>query len=117
MKAQGIDMRTLPYHSKLNTGAFAAKYAATFISVILLFFAWNVFADVKSDKFAAGLITNYLPQVMFPLIYFAYKLIKKTRIIGVDEMDFVSGIAEIEADEEVELEPETRWKRFLSWLF
>lgn len=110
-------MRTLPYHSVLNTGAFAAWYAASAITLILIFFAWNVFANTHTDKFAAGLITNYLPQVAFPIIYLAYKFIKKTKIVKVHEMDFTSGIAEIEADEEEEVEETSRWKRFLSWIF
>jgi amino acid transporter len=42
MKAQGFDRTSLPYYSKLNNGCFAAYYAITFISIILLFFAWNV---------------------------------------------------------------------------
>ena len=117
MKAQGIDMRTLPYHSVLNTNAYAAKYAATFISLILIFFAWNVFTNTKSDKFAAGLITNYMPQAVFPLIYLAYKFIKKTKIVRVQDMDFFSGVAEIEADEEPEKEETSRGKRILGWIF
>jgi amino acid transporter len=117
MKAQGIDRSTLPYHSKLNNGAFAAKYALTFITIILFFFAWNVFQDTKSKAFAANLLTNYLPQALFPMVYFGYKLIKKTSIIKTHEMDFVSGVDEIEAEEEEEVEPQGWFKKALSWVF
>ncbi len=58
MKAQGIDRATLPYKSFMNKGAAAAWFAIVMISIILFFFAWNVF--YKSSFVPADFITNYL---------------------------------------------------------
>lgn len=46
----------------------------------------------------ATFVTNYLPFVLFPILYVSAKLWTRQPIVRADEMDFVSGIAEIEAD-------------------
>jgi yeast amino acid transporter len=47
-----------------------------------------------SDTF----VTNYLPLVLFPILYLGAKFATKTPVIKPLEMDFVTGIDEIEAD-------------------
>jgi len=46
----------------------------------------------------ATFVTNYLPFVLFPIFYTSAKLWTRRPIVKPEEMDFVSGIAEIEAD-------------------
>ncbi|OCF42818.1 hypothetical protein I317_03295 [Kwoniella heveanensis CBS 569] len=94
MKAQGFDRKALPYHHPL--AYFGAWFALISFAVIILFSGWTVFRDTKNfDR--ATFITNYLPAVFFPLLYFGYKIYRRTKIIHPQDVDLVSGLAEIEA--------------------
>lgn len=43
-------------------------------------------------------MTNYLPLGLFPVLYIGAKLYLRKPIVKTHEMDFVTDIAEIEAD-------------------
>ena len=62
MKAQGIDRKTLPYHSILNHNAIGAKVALGFISIFLLFSGWTSFHGAFDS---AGFFTNYCELLRF----------------------------------------------------
>nr|XP_019044417.1 hypothetical protein I302_07701 [Kwoniella bestiolae CBS 10118]OCF23347.1 hypothetical protein I302_07701 [Kwoniella bestiolae CBS 10118] len=94
MKAQGFDRSTLPYKNPL--ALFGAWFALFSFAIIILFSGWTVFRDV--DNFdRATFITNYLPAVFFPALYFGYKIYGKTKIIPATEVDLITDLAEIEA--------------------
>lgn len=101
LKAQGIDRRTLPYWSYANKGQFASYYAITLISIILFFSSYSVFLNVngKSNWDAPTFVTNYLPVFLFPVLWIGWKFFKKTHFVRPHEMDFFSGIEQIEAEE------------------
>jgi len=42
-------------------------------------------------------VTNYMPVIIFPVLYGVVKVITRISIVKLSEMDFVSGIAEVEA--------------------
>lgn len=53
------------------------------------------------------------------VIYAGWKIVKRTRFIKPEDMDFVTGIAEVEAHEAT-LEykaPVSRYERFMDWLW
>ncbi|WVF69298.1 hypothetical protein IAT40_004074 [Kwoniella sp. CBS 6097] len=105
LRDQGIAKSSLPYSNFLNKRAFAAKYAIVMITIILFFSAWSVFLHGKWDT--ATFITNYLPLWLFPIFFFTYKFIKKTRWIKSTEMDFVSDLDVVEAESYEEAPPKT----------
>jgi amino acid transporter len=113
MKAQGIDRSTLPYKSIFNHNAIAAWYSIILISIILFFSSYNVFLTVggKSQWDFPTFITNYLPLFLFPITWGGYKLFKKTKWIRPAEMDFFSGLEEIEADCYDEPPPKNLWEK------
>ena len=43
-------------------------------------------------------VTNYLPLALFPILYSAVKFLTKVPLIPAHEMDFKTGLDEIEAD-------------------
>ena len=65
-------------------------------------------------------VTNYLPLVAFPVVYFTARLYFKSPLISPKDMDFVTGIAEIEADDEIEEPPKNRieaaWRNIVSYI-
>lgn len=95
-KEQGIDRKSLPYWGYINAGAFGAWYALILISIVLFFSGYTVF--LSGEWSPADFITNYLPVWLFPCLWAGYKLIKRTHFIRPHEMDFVSGLEEIEAE-------------------
>ncbi|KAJ3479841.1 hypothetical protein NLI96_g8777 [Meripilus lineatus] len=93
-KVQGYDRSKLPYASKLQP--FAAWYAMIACLVICFFSGWQVFLRDSWDT--ANFVTNYLPLALFPVLYIGAKLWRRTPVVKPADMDFVSGLAEIEAD-------------------
>ncbi|CAD6582799.1 MAG: hypothetical protein TREMPRED_003391, partial [Tremellales sp. Tagirdzhanova-0007] len=95
LKAQGISRSSLPWTSRFNTGAAAAWYSAVWIVVILFFSGFNVFLDDSWD--VGTFVTDYLPIWLFPVLWVGWKLVKRTHFMRADEMDFLSGLEEVEA--------------------
>lgn len=90
---QGHNTLELPYSSRLQP--FAAWWAVCASLVTLLFSAWEVF--LRDNWSAATFMTNYLPMMLFPVLYGIAKVVKRVPLIKPSEMDFHSDIAEIEA--------------------
>jgi amino acid transporter len=88
LKAQGIDPKSLPWHSKLQP--YAAYYGIVWVLLIILFADWQVFLKGNWDH--AAFITNYFPIPVFICLFFGYKFWYKTKWIPASEMDFVTGI-------------------------
>ncbi|KAG9106465.1 hypothetical protein FRC07_008817 [Ceratobasidium sp. 392] len=112
LKAQGFDRSTLPYASKLQP--YAAWYALFACLIICIFSGWNVF--LKGNWDVATFVTNYIPLILFPILYIGAKFYYRQPMPTPAEMDFVSGIAEIEADTFDEPPPKNAWEKFWAWL-
>jgi len=112
MKAQGIDRTSLPFYSSLQP--FAAWYALVVILLVCITSGWQVFlrGNWKTDTF----ITNYLPLILFPIMYFGARFYYKTAPVKSHDMDFVSGVAEIEADSYDEPPPRNKAEAIWAWL-
>lgn len=60
------------------------------------FSGWGVF--LKDSWDTASFVTNYLPLILFPILYVGAKLWKRTPMHRPEDMDFITGLKEIEAD-------------------
>ncbi|KIK04264.1 hypothetical protein K443DRAFT_424867 [Laccaria amethystina LaAM-08-1] len=112
MKAQGIDRTRLPFYSNLQP--FAAWYSMVACLLISFLSGWTVF--LKGHWATDTFITNYFPLVMFPIMYLGAKFFYKQPIAKPHEMDFVTNIAEIEAETYDEQPPRNRAEAFWQWL-
>jgi len=112
MKAQGYDRSKLPYASKLQP--YAAWYAMVMCLLVCFFSGWKVF--LKGNWVVATFVTNYLPFVLFPILYTGAKLWTRQPVIKPADMDFVTGIAEIEADSYDEPPPRNKFEAAWQWL-
>ena len=61
-------------------------------------------------------MTNYLPLVLFPILYFGSRFWRRTRFINPEDMDFKSGLAEVEAASYDEPPPRNFAEKFWGWL-
>ncbi|KAI0004296.1 amino acid permease [Russula compacta] len=112
MKIQGIDRKKLPFSSPLQP--FAAWYATFSCLLICLFSGWSVFLHGRWNT--ANFITSYMPLVVFPILYFAAKFWTRVPAVRAADMDFYTGIAEIEASTFDEPPPRNRLEAFWQWL-
>ena len=132
MKVQGINRRSLPYTSHFQP--YAAWYGAIgcfticFVSVsgtfhsqldinpncLTQFSGWAVF--LSGNWSSADFVTNYLPLVTFPILYVGARYWKRSALVHASEMDFYSGIAEIESNTYEEPPAKNMAEAFWKWL-
>ncbi|KAJ7499235.1 amino acid permease [Mycena latifolia] len=117
MQAQGFERKHLPFASPLQP--FAAWYALIFCLIICFFSGWATF--LKGNWVVADFVTNYLPLALFPLLYAGAKFYyyKKGAAWGwkaYEDLDYVTDIAEIEADTYDEPPPKNKLEAFWAWL-
>ncbi|KAF8640867.1 hypothetical protein AX17_000515 [Amanita inopinata Kibby_2008] len=112
LKAQGYDRKDLPFASRLQP--FAAWYALIATFFICLFSGWDVFLKGRwaTDVF----VTNYLPLALFPIMYIGARLYYRQPVQRVEELDFVSGLKEIEEHTYDEPPPRNKIEAFWQWL-
>ncbi|KAJ6516194.1 amino acid permease [Mycena sanguinolenta] len=117
MKAQGYNRKDLPFASPLQP--FAAWYAMIFCIVICFFSGWAVFLKDQWDT--ATFVTNYLPFILFPILYISAKIYhwrhgKGFALRPLEDLDYVTDIAEIEADSYDDPPPKNKIEAFWAWL-
>ena len=78
------------------------------------FSGWSVFlkGHWRTDTF----VTNYIPFVMFPILYLGAKWYFRVPVALPENMDFVTGLKEVEADTHDEPPPRNAIERFWAWL-
>ncbi|KAH9968928.1 amino acid permease [Russula dissimulans] len=112
MKVHGIDRKTLPFSSPLQP--YAAYYAAVSCLVICFFSGWSVF--LRGNWNSADFVTNYLPLALFPVLYVGARLWTRVPHVKPSEMDFYTGLAEIEASTYDEPPPKNKVEAVWQWL-
>ncbi|KAH9949045.1 amino acid permease [Amylocystis lapponica] len=91
LKVQGIDRKTMPYTTIFQP--YAAWYGAILCFVVCFFSGWSVF--LKGGWDTATFVTNYLPMMLFPVMYIGAKLYMRKPLVKYSEMDFKTGLAEV----------------------
>ncbi|KAJ7283484.1 amino acid permease [Mycena rebaudengoi] len=117
MKAQGYERKDLPFASPLQP--YAAWYAMIFCLIICFFSGWATF--LKGNWLASDFVTNYLPLGLFPVLYASAKFYyfrqgRSLSWVSAEKMDFVTNIAEIEADTYPDEVPKNKLEAFWAWL-
>ncbi|KAJ3870099.1 amino acid permease/ SLC12A domain-containing protein [Lentinula novae-zelandiae] len=112
LKAQGFDRRKLPYIGPLQP--YASWYALFMTVLFCVFSGFDVF--LKGEWDTATFVTTYLPLALFPVLYVGAKMYYRQPIIKPQDMDFISNIAEIEAEDYDEPPPKNKLEAFWQWL-
>ncbi|KAM3471490.1 hypothetical protein MY5147_005804 [Beauveria neobassiana] len=99
-KAQGLDRKTLPYYGRFQP---YGAYIAIFIQLlIILFYGYTAFArPITAENF----FKNYTMQCLAPILFFGWKLIKRTKLKNPAEVDLVWERPTIDAYESRFTEP------------
>ncbi|EIW74479.1 amino acid permease [Coniophora puteana RWD-64-598 SS2] len=110
IRAQKIDRRSLPYSSRLQP--FASWWAIFACGITMLFSGYEVF--LRGQWSTATFVTNYLPIILFPVLYVLAKIVTRIPLVPVHEMDFVSGSR---VDDELQEPRSQTWLiSFWTWL-
>jgi len=95
MKTQGYDRSKLPFFSRLQP--YAAWYVIIGTLVICFFSGFKVF--LQGSWKTSDFITNYLSFVLFPILYFGARYVRyKSPMVDAADMDFITGVAQAQAD-------------------
>jgi len=82
-KAQGVDRKKMPYYGRFQP--YGAIIALVIQFIITIFYGYKSFAPWGVDKF----FRNYTMQILAPILFFGWKLLKKTRFVKPHECDLV----------------------------
>lgn len=82
-KAQGLNRDTLPYKGYFQP--YSAYVGIFAMVLILLFYGYTAFAPWSVEKF----FQNYTMQIVAPILYFGWKLVKRTKIRSLKDVDLV----------------------------
>ncbi|CAG9941779.1 unnamed protein product [Clonostachys rosea f. rosea IK726] len=82
-EAQGVDRRTRPYYGWFQP--YGAYIALTAQLIIALAYGYTSFAPWSVENFFA----NYTMQLLAPILFFGWKIFKKTKYIKPHEVDLV----------------------------
>ncbi|TFK39733.1 general APC amino acid permease [Crucibulum laeve] len=111
LKAQGFDRRVNAYYNRWQPyvaywGIFWTLFF-TLINGFEVFFNWNT----------SSFFTAYVNIPIFLVLYFGFKITKRTKFWKPTEMDFVTGIPTMEETETPEIPPKNLLERIAAWLF
>ena len=88
--------------------------SSSFADAPLQFSGWAVF--LKGHWATDSFVTNYIPFILFPILYVGAKFYFRTPLVKPEEMDFITGLKEVEAITYDEPPPRNWVERFWSWL-
>ncbi|MCJ1273697.1 hypothetical protein MMC21_001490 [Puttea exsequens] len=115
LAAQGIPRSSLPYKGRFQP--FLAYYSLTGTFIMTFLGGYPVFLPGKWS--IPTFLFSYTMIGVFPLLFFGWKFIKKTKWLEPKEVDLVKDVEEIEAYQRayVEKPANSRFERALDWTF
>ncbi|CAK5279002.1 unnamed protein product [Mycena citricolor] len=115
LKAQGIDRTRFVYWSRLQP--WAAYWSLFWSIMIVVFNGFRVF--VHGQWSTTDFIIAYVNLPIGAVLYIAYKLIRKTRMVDLEKMDFYSNVPppDVDSNEAENGAGRGIWRRISRWLF
>lgn len=107
MKAQGISRRELPWAAPFQP--YTAWFSLLFFLLLLLTGGYSTFIHNHWDT--ETFVSSYIDIPIVILLYFGYKLVKKTRIIPLHEIPIRRFIDIANANPEPPAPPVKGWRR------
>ncbi|KAK4621235.1 putative proline-specific permease put4 [Fulvia fulva] len=95
LKHNGIERTSLPWKSPLQP--YLAYFGLCFCSVVALFNGYDAFFPGQFS--AKTFVPPYIDIPNFLALFLSYKIVKRTRVVKLGEMDLWSGKAEIDRQE------------------
>ncbi|KAL1919994.1 uncharacterized protein VTP21DRAFT_1140 [Calcarisporiella thermophila] len=110
--AQGRSLEDLPYRASCYP--VAPLFALTLCVVVILGGGWKSFAPFDVQAF----LSSYIGIVLFAALYLGYKIVKKTKLIPLMEVDLDTGRLDVSSMAEKDIKENERWyDKLLSYVF
>lgn len=111
LKAQGLEKKSLlPFVATGST--FMSWWVIFWTSIVILFSGFDVFLAANAPFNVSTFVTTYIPIPVFLIMFFgSWIYYGKDSIISVKNIDFFTGIKEIEADTYEEPAPKNLWEK------
>ncbi|KAK1834218.1 general amino acid permease [Podospora conica] len=115
LAAQGVDRRGLPYRARWQP--FAAWYGLVGTALMTLVGGYTVFLPGRWD--VPAFLFSYTMIFVCPVLFVAWKVIKRTKFHRPEDVDLVTHVEEIEEYQRTFVAvPASNWfVRFLDWAF
>ncbi|KAM0253903.1 hypothetical protein ACHAQJ_007078 [Trichoderma viride] len=94
LKAQGISRDSLPYKAWFMP--YAAWYALVWTFVMAFVGGYTVFLPLPGFWNVPDFLFSYAMIFVYPILYFGYKIVRKTKIRKPEEIDLFKDVDEIE---------------------
>ncbi|KAL6867138.1 amino acid permease/ SLC12A domain-containing protein [Trichoderma novae-zelandiae] len=94
LRAQGISRDSLPYRAWFMP--YAAWYGLAWTFVMAFVGGYTVFLPLPGYWNVPDFLFSYAMIFVYPLLYFGYKFVRKTKIRKPEEVDLLKDVAEIE---------------------
>ncbi|KLT41895.1 amino acid permease [Cutaneotrichosporon oleaginosum] len=115
LKKQGLS-RDSPYLAPWQP--WLSWYGFIWFTLIIIFCGFTVF--LKGNWDTASFFASYITVLIFAVAYFGWKIVKRTKIVKLEEIDYITGRRQLDEMEKYDNErykPVGRWGRIASWLF
>jgi len=109
-KAQGLDRKQFSYYAWLQP--FCAYFGLVWMILVTIFYGYGAFKPPT----VAGFFQSYTMQIVFPVLFIVWKVLKKTKPVGPYEADLVWERPTIDAYEATFLDPPTGFWREMGQL-
>lgn len=110
LKAQGISRDSLPYKAPFQPWS---SPIALFLVILVLIF--KGFASFLPNFEYKSFITNYIGFPVYFILWISYRIVKKTKFIAAEDIDFSGAKAFDTLDEEEEQDSKPSvWKKSLN---
>lgn len=107
MKKQGISRSELPWAAPLQP--YTAWFSFCFFQLLLLTGGYTTF--IKNEWSTETFIASYIDIPIFLCLYFGYKIVKRTRILRLDEIPIRRFIDIANANPEPPVPPKQGWRK------
>jgi amino acid transporter len=108
----GVDRNTLVFKSPFQP--YTAYGALIFFSIIIIFNGWKVFT--KGNWTVEDFLISYIGCGIFFVLYVGFKLIMRTKVVPIAEMDIFTGKAALDAQVWPERIPRNFLEKVWFWL-
>ncbi|KAJ7765332.1 amino acid permease/ SLC12A domain-containing protein [Mycena metata] len=113
LQAQGIDRTKFVYWNRFQP--YPAYWALAWSIIIIVFNGWSVF--IHGHWSVSDFIIAYINLPIFGILYVVYKVVRKSKMVAPEDMDFHSNVPPPETLDFDEPEPTTFWGKLWAWLF
>ncbi|WWC72693.1 uncharacterized protein I206_106657 [Kwoniella pini CBS 10737] len=116
LKKQGLTREGFPYRAPLQP--YLSWYGFVFLTLVMLFNGFPVF--LKGNWDVSNFFVAYVSLLLFAICWGGWKIVKRTKVVALEDIDFTTGrreLDELEALDNERFKVESKYQRIMNILF